>query len=218
MARLYHFLSREHGLSNLVNRRLKIATLNDINDPFEISALYSSDRRERAALRRFKEEWAERYGMLCFSRTWSNPVQWSHYGEKHKGLCLGFDVYDGVCSNVTYSSERLKLDRRIFAKEPDFARVEAIKWSTTKFEHWSYEQETRVFLALKERGDRDFYWCPFNSKIQLREIIVGPLSDISRSDLQSAISPDEGKVEFYKARLSFQKYRVVRQRRAELWR
>ncbi len=23
---------------------------------------------------------------------WSNPVIWAHYGDKHRGLCLGFEV------------------------------------------------------------------------------------------------------------------------------
>ena len=26
-------------------------------------------------------------GMLCFSKGWHNPVQWSHYTDKHKGIC-----------------------------------------------------------------------------------------------------------------------------------
>lgn len=94
--RLYHFTSRDYGLSNLAQRRLKIATLDDINDPFELEAFSLTNAADRPTYRRFKDEWSKRFGILCFSRSWSNPVQWSHYGEKHRGMCLGFDVDDSV--------------------------------------------------------------------------------------------------------------------------
>jgi hypothetical protein len=33
--RLYHFLNAEYGLLNIRHRRLKIARINELNDPFE---------------------------------------------------------------------------------------------------------------------------------------------------------------------------------------
>jgi len=216
--RLYHFLNREHGLDSIRKRRLKIATLDEINDPFELAAIGSKDKSQRAALKRFRDKWAKRFGMLCFSKGWDNPVQWSHYGEKHKGLCLGFDVADNICSDVEYSPERINIDLEDFDFEAgEGAEREAIRWSTTKFDHWSYEQEVRVFLALKERGELGLYWCQLDEQIQLREVIVGPTSDVSRKEVQAAIGHKSPKVDLIKARLAFQKYRVVRQRREDLW-
>jgi hypothetical protein len=29
-------------------------------------------------------------GVCCFSRTYSSPVLWSHYGDNHQGLCIGY--------------------------------------------------------------------------------------------------------------------------------
>lgn len=98
------------------------------------------------------------------------------------------------------------------------AEKEAIRWSTTKFAHWSYEEEVRVFLALKEKGDSDFYWCPFNEKIQLREVIVGPKSDITRAEVVSALDDQLQNISLIKTRLAFQSYRVVQQRRGDFWR
>jgi hypothetical protein len=42
--------------------------------------------------------------MLCFSRTSSNILMWSHYGDNHKGICLGFDVPDEFARDVRYVS------------------------------------------------------------------------------------------------------------------
>ena len=47
--RVYHFLSEQFGMDDLLKKRLKIATLNDLNDPFELFAVSLSHRwRERA--------------------------------------------------------------------------------------------------------------------------------------------------------------------------
>jgi hypothetical protein len=34
--RLYHYLSEKHALDDLENKRLKIARIEDLNDPFEL--------------------------------------------------------------------------------------------------------------------------------------------------------------------------------------
>ena len=27
----------------------------------------------------------------CFSKSWNSTLMWSHYGDKHKGICVEFD-------------------------------------------------------------------------------------------------------------------------------
>ena len=34
--RVYKFLSAQHGINNLRDRRLKLATIDDLNDPFDL--------------------------------------------------------------------------------------------------------------------------------------------------------------------------------------
>lgn len=29
-------------------------------------------------------------GVCCFSTTYGNPLLWSHYGDQHRGLCIGY--------------------------------------------------------------------------------------------------------------------------------
>jgi len=218
--RVYHFMSSRYGLQNLAFRRLKIATLEDINDPFELLAAASHIPHERRAFRELRRQWAQRFGMLCFSRSWHNPVQWSHYAEKHRGLCFGFDVPDEFLTPISYSAQRLKPDwSAINSANPDDAQSEVMRWSATKFEHWQYEQEVRLFLTLEERSpDEGLYFYEFNEKLQLREIIVGATSAISRADVETLLDDEQKRdVDRYKARLAFGTYRIVRQQKASLW-
>lgn len=175
--RVYHFLNREYGLDDIAKRRLKIATLNDLNDPFELLAAGSTDAQVRAAFRRFKDEWAKMRGLLCFSRNWKNPVQWSHYADRHRGLCLGFDVPDASVTSVQYCRRRIEppLERLVRGAEGGPPALAAMKeLLTTKYSHWRYEREVRGFTTLDERDAYSgLYFIPFSNLLILREVIVG---------------------------------------------
>jgi hypothetical protein len=105
--RVYHFVDRDYGLDDIRRRRLKIATIADLNDPFELVPS-SRDATVRQRFRAWRAQMDQHYGMLCFSRNWRNPVQWSHYAVKHTGLCLGFDIQTNVLTKVRYTAKRLQ--------------------------------------------------------------------------------------------------------------
>jgi hypothetical protein len=71
--RLFHFISEEYALDVIADQRLKVSMLNDLNDPFELTAVELSDKQFRKEYKAFKREMAERYGILSFSRTWKSP-------------------------------------------------------------------------------------------------------------------------------------------------
>ncbi|NDP48093.1 MAG: DUF2971 domain-containing protein [Sulfuriferula multivorans] len=92
--RLYHLTTAEYAISNIGLRRLKIARFGDLNDPFELLAAELEDKDFRKAVKSWKNEFHNTKGLLCFSESWHNPVLWSHYADKHRGVCLGFDIPD----------------------------------------------------------------------------------------------------------------------------
>lgn len=214
--RLYHFNRADYGLENVRLRRLKIATLPDINDPFEL-AVCCRDQARRRALRETRLDWARKFGMLCFSSDWHNPVQWSHYAEKHRGMCLGFDVPDDLLVQVRYAKMPPQLDWNAIESGGELGRAEMMRWSSTKFEHWAYEDERRVFLALEEADDDGRYFADFRDQLVLREVVVGPESKVSHADVQHALN-GLGNVEVWKTRLAFRGYKVVRQYDKTMWR
>lgn len=85
---MYHLLSARWALDDLTRWRLKIAEFADLNDPFELLGVELPNRALRRAFAAWKAKALREYGVLCFSRKWSNPVLWSHYADKHKGICL----------------------------------------------------------------------------------------------------------------------------------
>jgi hypothetical protein len=92
--RVYKFMSAQHGLSNLENRRLKVSTIDDLNDPFDLASIDFTDPIIENAIAATIIGWRGKNGLLCFSRNWDNLLLWTHYGASHTGLCLGFDIPD----------------------------------------------------------------------------------------------------------------------------
>jgi hypothetical protein len=202
--RVYHFLPAEHGLSNLRNSRIKIARLMELNDPFEYLSANLKDTRVRKAFRITKNELAETSGLLCFCRNWSNPVQWTHYADRHRGICLGFDIPDKSLIEVKYSQKRLEIPETI---DGDFYP----KCLRTKFEHWRYEEEMRCFVPLKnEEGGH--YFRPFDEDICLKQVLTGAHSGVSRRDIRNALGGQAGGIEIFRVRASFEEFEMVRHR------
>ena len=156
-------------------------------------------------------------GMLCFSANWSNPVQWSHYADFHRGVCLGFAISDQAeLYKVRYTKQRLKANERALDAEGPVATAHLIKLLSTKFSHWQYENEHRLFVPLSDKDERGYYFRNFGEAMQLREIIVGAMSEISRDEVASAVGDLQG-VKLVKARLAFRSFNVVKQRSTQLW-
>lgn len=203
--RAYHFLPCRHALDDLRQRRLKIARLDELNDPFELWAIAQPDRQLRIALRLTKDEMSKHRGVLCFSLSWHNPLLWSHYADKHRGVALGFDVQDQILKAVSYVEQRPVL------KE---ISIEVAHWLLfTKYVDWKYEQEARVFTTLEEPdAETGLYFGNFNAQLVLREVIVGPLCTTTRQELNDALGTMEG-VTLTKSRLAFNSFRVVADQR-----
>ena len=215
--RVYHFVNRKYGLQDIEQRRLKISTINELNDPFELLGIASKDQGLRQAYIDTKAGLAKYGGLLCFSRNWKNPVQWSHYADRHRGLCLGFDV-TAELAPVTYVPRRLKPDLEAMRAAGAAAQAHMLQMLTTKFSHWRYENEYRLFVRLKTKDKKTgHYFFRFSDRVALREVIVGTNSTITRDELRRALGDMAAKVEVHKARLAFRTFQVVKQRQEKLW-
>src|SRR5271154_5959350 len=108
--RRYHFTSAEYALDNLRNRRLKIAQFDDLNDPFELKSVDLSGAGHAAEFDQFKAKMALKFGVLCFNEKWDDILHWSHYADRHRGACLGFDVSGSSdkFGRVEYKRDKIK--------------------------------------------------------------------------------------------------------------
>ena len=70
--RLFYFTTERFGLEAIRDSRLKIARINELNDPFEFVGLVLN-RNGRKARRRWKNQFAERFGLICMIRHRNTP-------------------------------------------------------------------------------------------------------------------------------------------------
>ena len=181
----------------------------ELNDPFEFLGADLSDRNFRKGMRQVKAILSETKGLICFSKGFDNPVLWGHYADKHRGICLGFDIPDESLEEVIYVNSRIQPPAII-----DEAFVKKLLF--TKFIHWSYEDEYRSYVSLDESED-GIYYLDFSESMVLRQVIVGSESKITRSELADALGDLAPQVETFQARPAFKSFRVVRNENARLW-
>jgi len=140
--RVYRFLGKEYGLKSLCEKRLKLSHLDDLNDPFELAPFNLTDPSRRQVFLKTKKDLAATKGMLCFSSDWCDPVIWAHYSDKHRGLCLGFEIPDistddteSECAHVAYIKDPLHFPSDFDGLEENKRYQIVKKILFTKFKH-----------------------------------------------------------------------------------
>ena len=207
--RVYHLCQATHAISNISLKRLKVSRFHDLNDPFELLSGNLNDASLRAAIESFKDAFDRTKGILCFSRNWKNPLLWSHYADKHRGICLGFDLNDFYAQEVKYHNNRLDFDE---TKNVKYAGISAYVLDSlrTKYSHWQYEEEVRALLDLDEcTMENDLYFFGFSNVLVLKEVIIGVRFDGSLKELEKLLLNIHPDVKLRKTRLSWNSYSVI---------
>lgn len=214
--RLYHFTNERFGLEAIRDHRLKIARIHELNDPFDFFGHVVAQPKERPQFRKLRDQFHKAVGILCMSTTWREPLLWGHYADKHRGICLGFEVPDGLpWVGVEYTAERPT------AKFSDAVTPEAARrLIATKFKAWEYEREHRLVVDLRSKAPdpvSGHYFYPFSEQMVLKEVIVGHLSPLTRARLGAVLGEQATLVVQKKARPAFRTFEVVEQLRRDLW-
>ena len=214
--RLYHYLETRWALDDIRRRRLKLSTIEDMNDPYEGFCVCSDHEVTQEALEKTQRAFANKYIALCFSLSPDNILMWSHYGEKHKGICLGFEVSDEVTRPVEYIPNVETVGNMIVEKEEDFSIEEGTRivdrQCGAKYDGWSYEQEVRVHLGRNEKDEETgHYFREFSERLELKEVFGGARFPYSKKLIQDALSGYAGRedVAILKARRSTAQFEIV---------
>ena len=171
MKRLYKFMKAEFALLALKDRRLKVSKIDDLNDPFDLSSVDTTDPHVEAFLEQYVVNFRAKNGILCFSRNWDNLLLWSHYGDGHAGMCLGFDVPDESAHDmeVHYQPNVIQISGIGEINEHFMMRL-----LRTKHESWSYEQESRMFVGVNDPADdQGLSFIEFAPHLNLKDVIFG---------------------------------------------
>jgi len=109
-------------------------------------------------------------GVCCFSTTYTSPLLWSHYGDQHRGMCIGYGIHrrpkpemHGVVYGGSRSIRTSVLIRALINDDPDAKKELDRDVLLRKARGWEYEKEYRLLGA---RGDQD-------SPLLLKEVTFG---------------------------------------------
>lgn len=205
----YHFTALRHALAALANQRLKVALIDELNDPFELLCTNLAHKKARKAFVAFKNYQAKRTGMLCFSRGWHNLLLWSHYADKHRGVALEFEIHQDLIEEVRYTKTRTTLDVPAIMKSGGFTEDHAAMIYATKSDHWRYEDEVRVSVALKDCiKDGDLRFEPFSDLLRPVGVIAGPLCSVTTAQIAQSL-PRQTSLLMTRSRLAFKSFNVV---------
>ena len=153
----------------LINERMYAARFTDLNDPMEGFYKYSSTECNRQVV---KDIWNNKnqIRILSLSKSYKNPLMWSHYADGHQGVVIGVEFSEDIEKvDVEYSeySYFLRNTRNVNSEEV------AKKILSTKYKPWYYEEEVRIFTT----GDKKFI------PVEIKEIIMGKKMESEVSDL-----------------------------------
>lgn len=155
----------ENSARNEIDRIAYYAT----NPDYECSVVEAECHLLTCAI---QEELLKRYnrGVCCFSSTYDNPLLWSHYGDEHKGICIGYGVNRNPkpkLHKVIYGGNRTVktslIADAIIKENPNSQELLDCNVLLRKAAPWRYEREWRLFNS---RGARE-------SELRLKDITFG---------------------------------------------
>ena len=208
---IYQYMSSDVALNNVVpNQKFRFSDPLSFNDPFDCSvkllkftinpqkldknltklksrvsrAEYRETKRrllDKSHQEKLFKEKRRNYKLSCFSKKNDDILMWSHYAEKHTGICIGFDFkkFDAdkyILCPVNYIDKIKEFDGNL-----RFEKV-IYYWLTTKSSIWEYEEEIRAIKFSPSNETYEFADFPKNS---IKEIIFG--CNVSRKVIQKMI-------------------------------
>jgi hypothetical protein len=123
---------------------------------------------------------SESIGVLCLSKSWTNPLMWSHYSVGFQGFCVGYKLPSNSKAlpklEVAYSDERFPLNETEVLKNritPELVSGIIARKSL----HWKYEEEVRYIISLsypklEPSADRSQFYLKHES-LAVQEILLG---------------------------------------------
>jgi hypothetical protein len=206
MVRLYHYLEPCWALDDIRQRRLKLSNFMDVNDPYEYACVYSTDPVTQKSLEEHKPGVSKLVGFNSFSPTCTNILLWSHYGQKHQGICLGFDVNSEHVRPVDYATDVQVIGP--LSVQDLGCLVERLLY--TKYKDWVYEQEIR---ARDEYPKLDLgtglCFAYFDEDLILKEVIAGACCTVGRQDITDALEGYDHDVKVTKARANPETFELI---------
>jgi hypothetical protein len=192
------------------NKELANIAYNATNPEYDDHGLSQENAENWLLLCEVQRELLRQYdkGVCCFSSTVDSSLLWSHYGDQHQGLCIGYNLKRNpkpILHKVIYGNNRTLhtslIARAILSKDLDAKQELDNSVLLRKAFPWSYEDEWRLFVSL---GLKD-------SPLALTDVTFGlrcPSSIVHA--VISALAGRDDDIKFYQMRQVRGSYKLCR--------
>ena len=171
--KVYKFLSARWAKEAIISEKLKVSILQNLNDPWDCNGIRFSNNTDRNRWTMEFNYLAQQWGMMSFSKSWTDPVLWSHYADQHRGIVLGFETSDETLFSVKYQDDLIPYDKFKLLNDDDKTNF-FFGVISTKYTNWKYEDEVRVFTSLEVNDEKsNHFFRKFDEDLLLREVIFG---------------------------------------------
>lgn len=198
--RLFMYMSWANAQKFIERKTLKATNPLKTNDPFEF--LPNTEKGNISE----EKSMIERMGLVCFcfSRLVSSAALWGHYGDKHKGVCLVFDIPLCDIAKLGFSLVRVRYQENRCVRDITFCEM------FVKDKSWEFEQEYRIIghagTAKKAEDGMLFYDDFF---VFLEGIVLGALSDIDINFVKKFSELNGiGKIKITKGKMDDKKFKI----------
>jgi len=170
----YHYLPYKYAIDDLVKERIRVSTLDTLNDPFEMmpNRRYRSLEKRMTYIKVFREV-KRKWGLLCFSPSWEEQLLWAHYADGHKGIALGFKIPEDRILKLTYTPNNIRTQFDL-TDEPEKNEKRFLSLAKVKYKEWLYEKEHRILVKLENCiKENKLFFIPFSNSLRLKVIVLG---------------------------------------------
>ena len=156
-------------------------------------------------VRRYLSDFQKTHLICCFSKIYDSILMWSHYAEKHTGVCFEFDVGLDEKDMVEVNYRKDKVEFKIlnvvshilaleFLNKPYDStnqqfNKEVMEPLYTKSTDWKYEQEVRYILPIRFSDrvfkDKNNYYI---KSPHIKSVIIGCRADKNSEAIKRIIT------------------------------
>ncbi|WP_232474446.1 DUF2971 domain-containing protein [Brachyspira pilosicoli] len=140
-------------LRSILNNTLWCSNTKEFNDP--VDPYIRNDKNESS--NQFYNYLLERIKVACLTTHNDNTLMWSHYSDKHKGICIEYDISqlqnnnNFILKKIDYNLSMLLFDlKNEILLDNNKSIKSIIDLFTVKSKEWEYEDEYRILFYDEE--------------------------------------------------------------------
>ena len=211
--RLYRYFTSEYAIKAIEEKLVKVGRIDELNDPFDCYPKIEIDQeltdgRAYADFQGILKAWTKKIGIICYTSSITDPLMWAHYGDKHKGIALEFEIEENrSLRKIDYNIQRPTVKgvelELLPADDAVSYELSIIENSFSgKAPSWNYENEYRIFYPLHQCYAKKGLFFTDLPKV-LKRVILGARSSVDEEHVKTILSNSgHQNVEIAKAELS----------------